>query len=706
MKLKPLFTNLFAAGLLTHALVASAASDGGMSIIGLGAGTSAYGINDSGQVVGQSTAGAFLWSNGIMTNLGPPGSVAYAVNSQGQVVGESTYGVVWSNGSAIDLNALSGGHNFAYAIDDKGQVVGSRFPELTTFDSHAALWSNGSVANLGSLGGTLGVARGINDNGQVVGYSELANSAATHAFRWSNGAMTDLGTLGGSNSYAWGINNNGQVAGYSQVAGNSAMHAFVWSYGSMTDLGTLGGSGSFAESINDSGQAVGYSNTVGTTDSHAFLWSAGRMFDLNSLAPTGWNLVEARAINSFAQIAGYGTYNGIAEGFMITIHPDWQGGDGYWSDTSRWNYGGMGSFGFNPGAPHDVVINPAGSATIRGGYDTKVRSLAIAGNSGEIVTLNLSSGSTTTTNGTTIGANGVLAGNGRLGGALAVQSGGLVKVVGGETMQVTGGALANNGRISVLGTAANPASMEAAGAASNNTTGQINLQNANVAFNGGLGNSGQINVTFGTSNISGAVNNLAGGKIIVANGASASFYDTVVNNGELRVSAGGAANFFSLVSGAGSFTGGGQARFEGGFHAGNSPALVTIAFESTFSSTSPIEMELGGTTPGNCNTCADKIIFNNKVTLEGGDLNVLWWNGHTAQAGDVYDLFDWNAPLTGTFGHVYLPTLATGLAWHSENLYTTGELSVAAVPEPETYAMLLAGLGMIGVVTRRRMSRR
>ena len=31
-------------------------------------------------------------------------------------------------------------------------------------------------------------------------------------------------------------------------------------------------------------------------------------------------------------------------------------------------------------------------------------------------------------------------------------------------------------------------------------------------------------------------------------------------------------------------------------------------------------------------------------------------------------------------------------------------MSVAAVPEPETYAMLLAGLGLIGFSARRRQS--
>jgi hypothetical protein len=32
-----------------------------------------------------------------------------------------------------------------------------------------------------------------------------------------------------------------------------------------------------------------------------------------------------------------------------------------------------------------------------------------------------------------------------------------------------------------------------------------------------------------------------------------------------------------------------------------------------------------------------------------------------------------------------------------------GTLSVAAVPEPETYGMLLAGLGLVGFAARKRM---
>jgi hypothetical protein len=47
----------------------------------------------------------------------------------------------------------------------------------------------------------------------------------------------------------------------------------------------------------------------------------------------------------------------------------------YWDDWSNthWNYSGLGALGLNPGAPHDVVINPTGSATVMGSADAQIR---------------------------------------------------------------------------------------------------------------------------------------------------------------------------------------------------------------------------------------------------------------------------------------------------------------------------------------------
>jgi hypothetical protein len=134
-------------------------------------------------------------------------------------------------------------------------------------------------------------------------------------------------------------------------------------------------------------------------------------------------------------------------------------------------------------------------------------------------------------------------------------------------------------------------------------------------------------------------------------------------------------------------------------------ALVTINFDVFYGSDSSILMELGGTTPGSCAHCSDKIIFNGATTLEGGPLNVVWWDGYRGQAGDSFDLFDFNGGLTGLFGSVSLPALDSGLLWQTEELYTEGVLRVAAVPEPGTWALMLFGGGTLLAYRRRSLCR-
>jgi probable HAF family extracellular repeat protein len=711
---------LLAAALLLHSLPASAQGRATTDGFGTPDDTNIlpFDINDSGQVTGLHQTGtrgsaiqrAFIYSGGSLQLLGTldstfPYSWGRGINNSGQVTGDSrsdfaAHAFVYSGGSMQDLGTLGGTESFGTAINNSGQVTGSSdLPGNTA--RRAFLHSGASMQDLGTLGGTTSQGEAINDSGQVTGSSELSGTSVRHAFLYSGASMQDLGTLGGTSSGGGGINASGQVTGSSGLSGDTATHAFLYSGGSMLDLGTLGGTSSSGAAINDSGQVTGASDLSGDLVQHAFLYSGGTMFDLNAVAPAGWTFNNALGINNKAQITGSGTHDGAEEAYLLTLHPDWQGGSGAWSDASHWNFAGFGAFGITPGDAHDVVINPAGSAAVLGSADATVKSLRIAGNAGEMVTLNLNGGSTAAIGGTRVEANAALAGSGLLAGELEVQAGGRVNVGAGEAMQLAGGAVTNHGTIRVLGTAANPASLEVAGAAANNAGAQIHLQSANVSFLGGLVNAGQINTTFGAATlIAGDIDNVSGGTIIVSNGAQATFFDDVVNNGELRISEGGAANFFGLVSGAGPLTGTGQSRFEGGYSPGMSPALVSVDHETTHTSSSPILMELGGTTPGSGH---DKIIFNGAVTLEGGDLDVIWYLSWRGSQGDLYDLFDWNGGLSGSFGDVNLPTLDGGLLWNVANLYTTGEIGIAGpIPEPESYALLLAGLGLLGFAARRR----
>jgi probable HAF family extracellular repeat protein len=317
-------------------LAGTAASAAPMSITDLGDGY-AYGINDAGQVVGQSNEDAFLWSSsGGMIDLGKLGgssSQANGINSGGQIVGTTgtRSGVgrafLWNASTGMqDLGSLAGSNSYGYGINDAGQVVGWTIAAISG-DTHAFLWDASSgMTDLGTLGGPGSIAFGLNTSGQVAGSAETPNVFnpniglhTHHAFLWNNGVMTDLGTLPGATSpndfsIAYGINSSGHVVGESDTGVDH--HAFLWSNSVMTDLGIVhGGPDSVAHGINISDQVVG------TSGRSAFLWSpSAGMIDLNTLIPSGsgWNLTDASAINDNGQIVGVGTINGQTHAYLLT----------------------------------------------------------------------------------------------------------------------------------------------------------------------------------------------------------------------------------------------------------------------------------------------------------------------------------------------------------------------------------------------------
>jgi hypothetical protein len=192
---------------------------------------------------------------------------------------------------------------------------------------------------------------------------------------------------------------------------------------------------------------------------------------------------------------------------------------------------------------------------------------------------------------------------------------------------------------------------------------------------------------------------LANGATLTATG-NAVVEGAVTNRGSVGgpTGAGRFLTFLSGVNGDGNYSG--NTRFQTSFAPGNSPALVTFAGNASFAADARLEMELGGLAPG---AGHDKIVVTGLLDIGGARLEVLYWDGFFASAGDVFDLFDWGS-LSGTFGSVALPTLVDGLVWNMQ-LYIDGTISVSGVtpvPEPGTYALMLAGLGLLGAATRRR----
>ena len=242
----------------------------------------------------------FVWQNGAMTSLSTLGgniSEAFGINNSGQVVGvaeasntDSTcahpqvldyFGVIWEvDGSVQALQPYPGDQiSAAVAINNNGQVVGGSgpcAPLSPAIGAHAVLWQSGSrtTTDLGNLGGsTNNVAFGINGEGQIVGISALSGNATVHAFLWQNGGpMQDLGTLPGDVlSIAYSLNDAGEIVGESCDA-NGNCRACLWQNGFPTDLNALVPAGSsvhllVAFDINNEGQIVGqaYDQITGKT---------------------------------------------------------------------------------------------------------------------------------------------------------------------------------------------------------------------------------------------------------------------------------------------------------------------------------------------------------------------------------------------------------------------------------------------------------
>ncbi len=146
-------------------------------------------VNDAGQVAGNADLAnggthGFLYSNGKMVDLGTlpgytGGSSANGMNASGQVVGfsfqlynyQAMHAFLFSGGLMKDLGTLPGDTtSVASAIDDAGDVVGQS-------GNRAFLYSHGVMTDLNSLlpvgsGVHLDDALGINNLGQIVAMGE------------------------------------------------------------------------------------------------------------------------------------------------------------------------------------------------------------------------------------------------------------------------------------------------------------------------------------------------------------------------------------------------------------------------------------------------------------------------------------------------------------------------------------------------------
>ena len=104
---------------------------------------------------------------------------------------------------------------------------------------------------------------------------------------------------------------------------------------------------------------------------------------------------------------------------------------------------------------------------------------------------------------------------------------------------------------------------------------------------------------------------------------------------------------------------------------GLSAGILAITGNATLGSTSTVQIEIGGTTPG---TQYDQLHVTGQLAL-GGTLSVSVINSFNLTAGNLFDFLDWGS-VNGKFSSVVLPTLSGPLAWYTSQLYNNGRVLV------------------------------
>jgi T5SS/PEP-CTERM-associated repeat protein len=603
---------------------------------------------------------------------------------------------------------------------------------------------SGATININSTGqlviGTGGV---LNLNGGTLNAGWSANAGK---FNWNSGTVNFIGSQTSGNgilehSVGLGVGMNMTVGGILTInagddlslnggqaqalqlvmAGDMGVGSFsqltIGTGGAKVSgaLGLAGGTVFTVGAFENSGYVSGYgviTGLSGFTNSGLLQQGDGTLLLSNSGANlnTGtWALQAGRNLSLGADLQNSGSFN-LNGGNVIGTGVLYNAADGTISGNGRIASGfvNLGTLVVDQGrtqvdqsfSNRGQILLGANSATLAGGQ---------VGNHGLIqgvgkITANISNidpvavieaqGGTLTLSGQIVSPNGgILVADS---GAKLLISQGLASNAG--KIQLAGGTLDNNGH-----------------ALSNEVAGVIS--GYGTLRGGLLTNKGQLFLSGGNSAVYTQLLSTAGSQIIVSGLSNTTFYGKVdVQSGaELRVSEGSVATFGALVQQrtGSDFNGDGLMLFEGGLSVGASPGLGSIAGSVTFTSSNSYLAEIGGTTACTLlcgtddaikNSSFDKLVVGGKLKL-GGTLVLTSWNGFVAQKGQRFDLFDWGSS-SGSFKTIDASgfKLAAGTQLDYSALYTTGEVFVttSAVPEPETYAMLLAGLGVIGFLARRR----
>lgn len=205
----------------------------------------AFKNNDSGDVVGfyldsTGTSHGFLLSKkGVLTTLDFPGAAsttAWGINESGTVVGYFDvysqgvlveHGFTWNNGKFSQVDFPGSGDTGLDGINARGDFVGSWDTGPTATVGHGLIFSMGrfSSFDVPVSGATLTQLNDISANEQIIGiYVDAGGNE--HGFRQVGAVFTSIDYPNATLTSAWGINSAGQIVGtYFDSAGR--VHGYL-----------------------------------------------------------------------------------------------------------------------------------------------------------------------------------------------------------------------------------------------------------------------------------------------------------------------------------------------------------------------------------------------------------------------------------------------------------------------------------------------
>ena len=321
-------------------------------------------------------------------------------------------------------------------------------------------------------------------------------------------------------------------------------------------------------------------------------------------------------------------------------------------------------------ATNTVTLQPGATVQLRN-FATLGATTAVINNGGTL----LLDGALANVTGLTTNTAGYITGTGRFTAGLNNAAGGTIRAESEDHLIIDTVGRTNLGTIELAG-----GTVEYSQALINQAGGTISgrgvFRGSSAAPGGnGLTNNGVASFSAGITDLYGDVNNAVGGKIVAAGASTVTFFDDVVNNGDIRTVTGSRTVFFGSVSGAGTFTGGGVVELEGDLKPGNSPANITFGGNVEIAAAAGLEIELAGTTKG---AQYDSLTIAGTASLSG-TLNASLLDGFIPSSGQVFEILTAGG-INGTFDTTNLPALAGGLFFDLDYTPHAIMLSVAGIP--------------------------